>query len=320
MATAITKKFWNGTEYKNIAKIVFTSPNFTSPAVAGTRSHMPPGGEYIGTWFEAVDWVYRQKANQNYAIFPGEMESFFGKFTLISGTFDFNTDTNASFYHSYGEDYDVVGAGVYENILYKDKYNYGIIESCISGNTTISGIGTVYTADITFSSVTGSGTLTSSGTDNLTYHQYSNVVVDDATTLPRTRRHHGSNSIIFTNIFGEAYDCRLTAWDDDTHSTTDSKVINEEHYRIDAAVYRSNIEDTAYSPIFRTTSNLVFPPVYDIPLKGDEKYYGDFDLIFSIDVNEYGEYLVFLPRLINMDSSFVAGSYDFITTLHYQYT
>lgn len=551
MAVTITKKFWNSTEYKSIAKIVFTSPNFTSPAVAGTRSHMPPGGIYMGTWFEAVDWMYRQKANQDYVNLPTEMEGFFGKLTL-SGTFDLDNDTTALFTHEYGIDYDVVGQGSYPNIVYLDKDNYGVIASCTSGT-----LGDLYTANITFSSVIGtgvvndwlnrttsgdvstsitgiaspvgdtttvavsesvsatvddsgstsvtgtltgningtlssiaeetvsgtlsgdiSGTLTapkniglgtiisSSVTDNVTvvmtghdygtvtgtlntsfsgtvgeagdtvnatvsgmvsaqtsdskgitlsgmvsgdvsavlasagsnfvdctltgpvsgrligddagdevradvsgnisiyvfgakngaaagtgncsvsssacgvitgtldseyggsvvapseimFHQYSGVSIDNDTTLPRTRRHNGSNSVIFAVTFGEAYDCRLTAWDDDTHSTTTNKVINEEHYRVDAVAYRSNLVDTAHSPMFRTASNLVYPAVYDAVLKGNERYYGDFDLVFAIEANNYGEYLAFIPRLVNMDDSFIAGSYDFVTTLHYQYT
>jgi len=801
MAVTITKKFWNGAEYKSISKIVFTSPNFTSPSVAGTRSHMPPGGIYMGTWFEAVDWLYRQKPNQNYANLPDEMESFFGKM-YVTEMFDFKHDTVISGYHMYGPDYifkqdtvsdglnftelnevsrdwrgivsapngnvyacvdsgniykqssglgsfvslaqtvrvwygmtaspngDVyacenpgniykqtggtgvftslaqtssawygmasaannniyatvyagniykqtggvgnfvslaqtvrnwtgitvapngnvyacvyngdiymqtagVGAfvstgqtprqwcgitatpsgdiyatitygdiykqvggkgsfvaigqtyrywrgisstsdgsiyacsngdiykkdsgGEYFNVLYKDKNNYGIIgvDSVVSGtgntgditsveitfsdtvgsgiinewmlyttsgtiNTTVSGtacpvgeittigpiseyitviannpentsfsgtinsegivgtlsgtneetvtgvfdgglyadfsetviangldttIGTTISSpfkirmtghnygtvtgtldtyfydtvggpgdtvtttvsglvtttttgsrevvlsgmvsgDILGTLVSGTGTTVSStlsgtvsgllvgddsdsqvnslvsgdvllyiyGNESLTasgtgscnvsgsvcgpisgvlsstvsggytepleviYHQYSNIAVNEHTYLPKPRWHHGGNSIIFTVTFGEAYDCRLTAWDDDTHSTTLNKVINEEHYRVDAVAYRSNLPNTAHSPVFRTESNLVFPPVYDIPLKGNEKYYGDFNLIFAIETDNYGEYISFIPRLINMDNSFIAGSYDFITTLHYQYT
>jgi len=154
----------------------------------------------------------------------------------------------------------------------------------------------------------------------LLYHQYSDAYVNKVSTIPRPRRHHGENSILFSITFGEAYDCRLTAWDDDTHSTTLNKVLAEEHYRVDAATYRSNMADTSHSPTFRKTNNLVFPPAVDAVLKGDERYYGNFDLIFSIETDEYGEYLAFIPRLVDMDESFIAGSYDFVTTLHYQYT
>lgn len=429
MAVTITKKFHNGSEYKEIAKIVFTSPNFTSPATAGTRSHMPPGGEYMGTWFEAVDNMYRQFDDQDYADFPNEMESLFGKMTL-SGTLDFENDTTAKFIHTYGENFDAVGAA--NNVIYRDKNTYGIVESCVSGTLG----GGLYTADVTFSSTTGSGiandwitstvtgnasttasgtsigntnpvqncsvtipvtvtgtdanatvmtgnvtgtltgTFTGTGTGSApmtgsvtgivrdtTETKYSNVTgtvngtlsgpehgtitgtvsgtvtgqmvapseimsfqhttstaVTSSTTLPKPRRHHGGNSIIFTVTFGEAYNCRLTAWDDNTHTTTTNKVLAEEHYRVDAVAFRGNTGDTPHAPVLNSTSCLVYPEAFDIPLKGNSKYYGDFDLIFAINANEYGEYLVFTPRLVNMDDSFTAGSYDFVTTLHYQYT
>jgi hypothetical protein len=448
MAVTIVKKFHTDTEYKDIAKVVFTSPNFPSPNTAGTRSHMPPGGKYMGTWFEAVDNMYRKYVNQDYAEFPNEMESFFGKF-ILSESWDMSTETEATFYHLYGEDYDVVGPKVYPNILYLDRENYGIIDSCISGTVNIPGIGEVTTANVSFSDVVGSGIInewidsfvaadifttvsgneesdeftavcdvfttvagygndtngttmsgtvsgtlygtvssgtivsgtlvsgtTSSGmvyfssvfgdisgtlygpdslysvvTDTLSAvlvgedyntlsgtlsgtlggpmvgeyeqfaHQYSNIEINESTTIPRPRRNHGGNSISFKVTFGEAYSCRLTAWDDDTHSSTENKILDEEHYRVDTVAFRTNISDgTVHSPTFRNENCLVFPPAFDIPLKGNEKYYGDFDLIFSIDDDEYGEYLVFSPRLVNMDSSFIAGNYDFITTLHYQYT
>jgi hypothetical protein len=155
----------------------------------------------------------------------------------------------------------------------------------------------------------------------LMYHQYSTTTpIDSSSTEPKPRRHHGENSIIFSVTFGEAYNCRLTAWDDDTHSTTNNKILDEEHYKVDAVAYRSNVADSAYQPVFTNEHCLVYPPVYDKVLKGTESYYGDFDLIFSIVAGEYGEYLAFAPRLVNMDNSFSAGSYDFVTTLHYEYT
>jgi len=427
MAVTITKKFHNGTEYKDIAKVVFTSPNFDSPYIAGTRSHMPPGGEYMGTWYEAVDYMYRQFDNQDYAVFPNEMESFFGKLN-VSGTLDFESASTASLWHTYGENFDVVGSGI--NIVYKDKDTYAIIDSCVSGTS-----GGVYTADVTFSSVVGSGiinewvnstvtadvatlvfgtsigdtnsvqdcylstiifgtsnestpsilsgtvsgalvgtmygsgtvtgvvtgtvqgTLTNTSGDSsdvsgtvsgtLTGPEYGTVSGTVYGTLsgpmsspdeylcfqystttpitadsdePRIRRHHGGNSVIFSVTFGEAYDCRLTAWDDATHSTTDNKVLSEEHYKVDAVAFRSNTADSAHAPVFLTENCLVYPQAYNLTLKGNDSYYGDFDLIYAIADGEYGEYLVFAPRLINMDSSFTAGSYDFVTTLHYQYT
>lgn len=427
MAVTITKKFHNGTEYKDMAKVVFTSPNFDSPYTAGTRSHMPPGGEYIGTWYEAVDYMYRQFDDQDYATFPDEMESFFGKMS-VSGSLNFENATTALLWHKYGESFDVVGSGT--NIVYKDKDTYAIIDTCTSGTEN-----DVYTANVTFSSVVGSGIVnewfisnitaevdtlvygtaigdtnpvqdcnlsttvygtsdeevpstvsgtvsgvltgimygsgtvtgdvtgqvqglltntdgessTVSGTvsGTLTGPEYGTVSgtvsgtlsgpmvgpneylcfqyttatpIDADSTEPAMRRHHGGNSVIFSVTFGEAYDCRLTAWDDATHSTTDNKVLSEEHYKVDAIAYRSNVVASAHAPVFLNENCLVYPQVYNLSLKGNESYYGDFDLIYAIADGEYGEYLSFAPRLVNMDSSFIAGSYDFVTTLHYQYT
>ncbi len=314
MAVTIEKKFWNGSEYKDIAKVVFTSPNFSSPATAGTRSHIQPGGEYIGTWYEAVDFLYRQKPNQNYVDYPTEMESIFGKLTC-SGTFDIENDSSALFWHKYGEDYPVIATGASQNIIYYDKNSYGVIASCVSGTTTRSGV-EVYTANVTFTYTVGSGIVTN---DEPMYHQYSDVTIDSTTTEPRIRRQYGANSVAFEVTFGEAYDCRLTAWDDDTHATTNNKILDEEHYRVDVVTYRAN-DSEIYNSILKSNRCLVYPPSYDQVLKGNEKYYGDFDLIYVIEANEYGEYLVFLPRLVNMNDTFAAGNYDFVTTLHYQYT
>ena len=680
MAVIIEKKFWTGSTYVDLSKIVFTSPNFTSPAIAGTRSHIQPGSNYIGTWYEAVDFIYRQKVNQNY-ISSTEMEGFFGR-VYVNQDFNFDSDTTISLYHTYGADYQftndmvvnsvnfvdlgqtsrdwrdiaaapngniyacvesgdiykqsagtgnfvalaqtslnwrsltvapngdvyatVYGGNIYKqtsgtgaftslgatisparnwngisaapngdiyatvyagdiykqtggvgnfvalsqttrnwngikvasngdvyacvapgdiykqtggagsfvalgqatrdwwdvtsspngdiyacvsygdiykqtagtgvftalnqtsrywrgityapnadiyactnnyiykkdnpsnnaNILYKDKDNYGIIsEQYVTNNgISVSGIGDNVTAvDVTFSSVVGSGIINewyvssvsgsadstisgmSPGTGNIItfnvetvisgvandsvgsqlsgvvsgsvsgmvtgldtvsgtvigtlsgiltndeelysdvsgvfngyfsgtdytvlygtvsgtisgsligpyeqmYHQYSNVAINTNTVIPRTRRCNADNSIIFSVVFGEAYNCKLTAWDDDTHSTTNNKILNEEHYRVDASVFRTNNNSYVSNAVFRSTRCLVFPPAYDIVLKGNEKYYGEFDFIFVIDTDEYGEYLAFLPRLTNMDNSFLAGNYDFVTTLHYQYT
>ena len=135
------------------------------------------------------------------------------------------------------------------------------------------------------------------------------------------------NSVVFQLTFGEAYDCRLTAWDDDTHSTTNNKILEECHYRVDAATYRYGMTSVTWvSPVstyyhYSMTSSsgcFVSPPARDQILKGDVFYYGDFDLVYA--VSSYGECLIFKPRLYNMNDSFSAGNYDFITTLHYQYT
>jgi len=171
--------------------------------------------------------------------------------------------------------------------------------------------------DVNFSSIIGDGVLTS-GT--LMYHQFSNSFITKESNTPINRYHCGENSIIFEVSFGEAYDCRLTAWDDDTHSTTSNKILSESHYSIDAAVYRSDYTTDAYNPKFMSERSLVYPPCNNKILKGNESYYGDFDFIYAVNAEDNGEFLAFIPRLSDMDETFAAGNYDFITTLHYQYT
>ena len=134
------------------------------------------------------------------------------------------------------------------------------------------------------------------------------------------------NAIVFELTFGEAYDCRLTAWDDDTHSTTNNKILDECHYRVDATTYRYEMQSVTWPSnsveyVYYTMDSpdcFVHPPARDVILKGNEYYYGDFDLVYA--VSSYGECLIFKPRLYNMNDTFTAGNYDFITTLHYQYT
>lgn len=171
--------------------------------------------------------------------------------------------------------------------------------------------------DVNFSTIVGTGVVPS-GT--LMYHQFSGTSITDGSATPINRYHCGENSIIFEATFGEAYDCRLTAWDDDTHSTTDNKILSESHYSVDAAVYRSDSTTQAYNPKFLSERCLVYPPCSDRVLKGNESYYGDFDFIYAVHADDNGEYLAFIPRLSDMDETFTAGNYDFITTLHYQYT
>lgn len=64
MAVTITSKFYQNNAWKDISKIVFTSPNLDSPAVAGTRSHILPGESDLGTWYEDTVSMYRIEDKQ----------------------------------------------------------------------------------------------------------------------------------------------------------------------------------------------------------------------------------------------------------------
>lgn len=64
MAVVITSKFYQESEWKNISKVVFTSPNLVSPSVAGTRSHILPGQGALGMWYEDTSEMFRVEDHQ----------------------------------------------------------------------------------------------------------------------------------------------------------------------------------------------------------------------------------------------------------------
>lgn len=178
----------------------------------------------------------------------------------------------------------------------------------------LSDAGSQYAYDLTFSSVIGTSVV---GTDESFYSWRDGITNNNVWSSSTT-------SIIFEVTVGEAYDCRLTAWDDETHTTTTNKILDEEHYKVVCAAYKAYSGTKIAPESDDGTDVMAHPAGVDIPLKGNVKYYGDFDLIHVADGgltgNEHGEYLIFTPRLHNMDSSFTPGNYDFVTTLHYQYT
>lgn len=295
MAVTITKKFWNSTDlqYDTISKIVFTSPNIDSPAAAGTRSHILPGSAYIGSWYEAVDKMHRIKNNQN---IPTGRYIYFDEFTLLS-QFDFDSDTYADI----------------ETTSYQfssgDVMNYSQEFYCSVSGTSVSAGTRVH-----FNEVTGSGIV---GVGEKMY-VWKDGVANSAYWA------HSENTIMFKVTFGEAYNCRLTAWDDDTHSTTANKILDEEHYKVVCAAYKAGDGTTQLPMSASVSGTMIYPPGLDIALKGNSSYYGDFDLIYVANGgetgNEHGNYLIFIPRLHNMTDAFSSGNYDFVTTLHYQYT
>lgn len=178
----------------------------------------------------------------------------------------------------------------------------------------LSEAGSQYAYDLTFSSVVGTSVV---DTDEA-FYSWQDGLVNSSLWSSST------SSIIFEVTVGEAYDCRLTAWDDDTHTTTTNKILDEEHYKVVCAAYKAYSGTTMAPESDDGNDTMVHPAGVDIPLKGNTKYYGDFDLIHVADGgitgSEHGEYLIFTPRLHDMDASFVPGNYDFVTTLHYQYT
>lgn len=134
-----------------------------------------------------------------------------------------------------------------------------------------------------------------------------------------------SNSVLFDVTLGECYDCRLTAWDDVTHSTTSNEIIAGDHCRVSAMVYNCKGSKTAPTEN-DDLDNIVFMPVYNRIFKGNtvvgdtNYYYGDFDMRYRYQADIYGDYLIFKPMLYGIHSGISYGVHDFLITLHYSYT
>lgn len=221
MAVTMTTTFYDesGASWKDLSKIVFTSPNMDSPNTAGTRSHILPGQGNLGLWYEDTTNMYR--------IEPEQLET-------------------------------------------EESYLY-----------------------ITTSGVTLSG----------------------------TSSFNMANSVAFEVTFGECYNCRLTAWDDVSHSTTVNELIAGDHVRCSAISYNytgSDFKDP-------DTNTQVHAPVYNRILKGNttysgiEYYYGDFDMVYQFG-SDYGDFLIFKPMLYGITDSISYGVHDFVITLSYSYT
>ena len=98
MAVVITSKFYQENEWKDISKVVFTSPNMVSPAIAGTRSHILPGEGDLGMWYEDTSYMYRIEPSQEET-----EEDFYGynvtvrEDTALSGTLEYIEVNNSNY-------------------------------------------------------------------------------------------------------------------------------------------------------------------------------------------------------------------------------
>lgn len=181
-----------------------------------------------------------------------------------------------------------------ESILYKDKQYEFTVDDVVLGSGTISA---------------GS-----------TFCFFNEAVLNLDTFLSPT------NSIIFEITAGEAYNCRLTAWDDITHSTTLNKIISSDRVRIDAVAYRGSMGVLNTNYLQYPEMNYVFAPTHNRILKGNvvadnyKYYYGDFNLQYKAATNIYGDLLMFRPYFYNIDETITYGVHDFYITLSYSYT
>jgi hypothetical protein len=128
-----------------------------------------------------------------------------------------------------------------------------------------------------------------------------------------------ANSINFQLTAGECYNCRLTAWDDATHTTTLNELLLGQHCRASAFAFNYEGDD------FKNPDavNVIFAPAYNKILQGNVAgcYYGDFDMEYrSAGGGKTGDFLIFKPMLYGLHSGISYGVHDFVITLHYSYT
>lgn len=134
---------------------------------------------------------------------------------------------------------------------------------------------------------------------------------------------HAAISVVFEVTSGECYDCRLTCWDDVTHSSTNTnELVSDEHVKVSAVSYRAGGTKAAPSSFTE-----VHPPSYNLTIKGNttvsgvDAYYGDFDMIYANPTTgKNGDFVIFKPWLTGIDSSVSYGVHDFVITFHYTYT
>lgn len=128
------------------------------------------------------------------------------------------------------------------------------------------------------------------------------------------------NCVVFELTVGENYDCRLTAWDDTTHSTTLNELLLRDICRVYAVAFSSTKTISEVDASGFTLHEFVYGPVENKILNGNISYYGDFDMKYRAQTGIYGDYLMFRPLLYGIDETFPYGIHDHVITFHYSYT
>ncbi len=294
MAATLTTQFWNdqGSTWDSPSKIVFTSPNIDNYSSAGTRSHVLPELMDIALWYESVSTMYRQTIDQTT---PSNI--IFQRHGELQGSYTFGSTANMDLYNSTGAVGEWQPSGQVRYIS-PNRMDYSSVSDLGSGHF-----------QFTYSSDNGTDVAVS-GTKIFLSQDYCDVPLTDC--------------IIYEMQLGEAYNAYLTAWDDDTHTTTENAVISGSHYRAAVSVfYITGTKQDPYSAEGTTYGTLVGTPDEDVILYGDtSKYTVSGTLRYNaIDSNVTGAILAFRPMLYGMASAGLPyGPYDFITTLHFQYT
>lgn len=131
-----------------------------------------------------------------------------------------------------------------------------------------------------------------------------------------------ANSVVFEVTEYECYGCRLTAWDDATHSTTLNEILMGDHCRVSAVALYYNGSDFKYPD----SVSEVHAPIYNRIFKGNTQYmgtdyyYGDFPMRHRTGGSTQGDFLFFKPMLYELHSGISYGVHDFVIVLHYSYT
>jgi hypothetical protein len=273
--------------------------------------------------------------------------------STVSGV---GTDTDAAMYIAVDKviKYGPATAELYDIISdYDQKLMFTATQTFSTPVDTVSWTGTAETTYDTVASgtiVSGSTNFYMSGTTTRSYTTYLRsrqagfrLTVDELTTnsgviaadadlymwgysnTVRPLEMDTSNSVIFEVTTGEAYNCRLTAWDDVTHSTLANELIYGNNVRVSAMAFCCS--DSKLNPgESKTPINLIRPPVHNQIFKGntvyqgEKYYYGDFDMVYRYQTDVFGDYLMFKPMLYNITDSISYGVHDYIITLHYSYT
>ena len=352
MAATVSVKFWDGDSWNDPAKIVFTSPHMDSPNSAGTRSHVLPDLMDIALWYEDASNMYRIADSQE------EPDTVFLKtYATYSGTSNTNGwqgifDTGTP--ESIGNITITSISGTADASKWPDKtielgdsqYTYPILR--------------LHSEDARDLDYNDSYYWISYFKDN--WASFPNSVTvkqgrDPSTSIPDDKNYPPSfiesggfqwaifsydfttpitlwldsascdfgfhNSIVYEMVLGEAYNCYLTAWDDDTHSSTDNTVISGSHYRCAAmALYVRGSKTTPLDADNSTYGTIIEEPVTNQILYGNTYKYDITDPLRynAIDSDVEGAFVIFKPWLYNITSAIPFGIYDFVTTFHYQYT
>ena len=103
MAVTITTEFYeyDTPAWHDVSKVVFTSPNITSPNTAGLRSHILPGELELATWYEDTSKMYRIYSQQ-----VASVNSYYPAVDPATTVSGFDIRNSIKFELTFGENYD----------------------------------------------------------------------------------------------------------------------------------------------------------------------------------------------------------------------